>query len=443
MLPHETVEPTDASDLEVSVRLQVTEEIRQSLPEEAILTTSAEDEERIRSLIRSRIAEHSRRELLTGRSPLGEVEEEALARRVFDHLLRLGPFQEYLDASGIEEVMCNGSSAAFVVEDGRKRPIDPGLSSDDELRSLVVRTVARLGRRLDDASPAVDCRLPDGSRLHAVIPPLTPFTCLTIRRFRLRAETLEDLVALGSLTREAAAFLERAVREGSNLLVSGGTAAGKTTTLNALGACIPPDERIVTIEETQELQLHRQLPDCIPLETRFANLEGVGAVTIRDLVRHALRMRPTRIIVGEVRGPEALDMLSAMNSGHEGSMGTIHANGPRQALSKLRTYVMMAEEALPAHVVTEMMAETLDLVVHLRLDRSTGRRLVSSVFEVSGIEEGVVLGNELFRYQQGALASTGVPSRRIEDRHLTAGLRGPGADGGRQIRGVPSRRGAR
>ncbi len=404
----------ETRDLEADVRRKVLEEIRCSLPEEAILAPTAEDEARILGLIRARVDEHSRTELLSGRTPLADDEREAVTKRVFDHLLRLGPFQEFLDSDSVEEVMCNGPGVAFVVKDGRKVAVDPGLHSDEELKTLVARTVARLGRRLDEASPAVDCRLPDGSRLHAVIPPLAPFTCLTIRRFQLRAERLSDLVDLGTITSEAARFLERAVRSGANLLVSGGTAAGKTTTLNALGACIPEEERVVTIEETGELLLHRLLPDCIPLETRFANVEGLGAVSIRSLVRHALRMRPTRIIVGEVRGAEALDMLSAMNSGHEGSMGTIHANGPRQALSKLRTYVMMAEEALPAAVVTEMIADTLDLVVHLKLDRSSGRRVVSSIFEVTGIEQGVVLGNELFRLEAGRLANTGVPSRRID-----------------------------
>jgi len=419
--------PVGAAELEARLREEALEEIRRRLPESAVLAPSPEDEARIYSLIRARVGEHSRGELLSGRRPLGEEEAEALAGRIFDHLLRLGPLQRFLEAPGVEEVMCNGPEAVFVVEEGRKRRAEVRFSCDEELRSLVARTVARLGRRLDDASPAVDCRLPDGSRLHAVIPPLSPYTCLTIRRFRLRAERLEDLVALRTLTPEAASFLAGAVGAGANILVSGGTAAGKTTTLNALASAIPEGERVVTIEETAELQLARHLPDCIPLEARFANLEGLGRVSVRDLVRHALRMRPTRIVVGEVRGPEALDMLSAMNSGHEGSMGTIHANAPRQALSKLRTYVMMAEEALPAAVVGEMIAETLNLVVHLRLDRGTGRRVVSSIFEVTGIEEGTVLGNELFRLEDGALRPTGIPARCLgEVAHPGLRARAPG-----------------
>jgi len=261
----------------------------------------------------------------------------------------------------------------------------------------------------------VDARLPDGSRLNAVIPPLTSrWTHVTIRKFLLRARTLEDLVSLETLTKEAAAFLEAGVQGGLNVLISGGTGSGKTTCLNALGASIAgPHERVVTIEETAELQLESVLPDCVGLQARLPNVEGVGSVSIRSLAKNALRMRPTRIIVGEVRGAEALDMLSAMNSGHEGSMCTIHANGPRQALSKLRTYAMMAEEALPARALTEMISEAIDLVVHLRLDPQSGRRLVVSIYEVTGMEQEAVAGSELFGVGDagGALVWTGIRPR--------------------------------
>jgi len=269
----------------------------------------------------------------------------------------------------------------------------------------------------------VDARLPDGSRLNAVIPPLTSrWTHVTIRKFLLRARTLDDLVALGTLTPEAASFLEAAVQSGLNMLISGGTGSGKTTCLNALGASIAgAHERVVTIEETAELHLESMLPDCVGLQARLPNVEGVGSVSIRSLVKNALRMRPTRIIVGEVRGAEALDMLSAMNSGHEGSMCTIHANGPRQALSKLRTYAMMAEEALPARSVTEMIAEAIDLVVHLRLEAQSGRRLVASIYEVTGLEEEAVTGSELFALTEGRLRWTGIRPR-FADRLKGAGF---------------------
>jgi pilus assembly protein CpaF len=263
----------------------------------------------------------------------------------------------------------------------------------------------------------VDARLPDGSRLNAVIPPLTSrWTHVTIRKFLLRARTLDDLVALGTLPAEVAAFLEAAVQGGLNMLISGGTGSGKTTCLNALGSSIAgADERVVTIEETAELQLESMLPDCVALQGRPANVEGAGGVVIRSLVKNALRMRPTRIIVGEVRGAEALDMLSAMNSGHDGSMCTIHANGPRQALSKLRTYAMMAEEALPARALTEMIAEAIDLVVHLKMEPQSGRRLIDSIYEVTGMEEDAVAGSELFVLSEGgALQWTGIRPRCAE-----------------------------
>jgi pilus assembly protein CpaF len=237
------------------------------------------------------------------------------------------------------------------------------------------------------------------------------------------AEGLHDLVALGTVTEELAAFCRRAVAGGLNVLVSGGTASGKTTTLNALGSAIPPFERVVTIEETAELRLEELLPDCVALEARAANVEGLGHIGIRELVRHALRMRPTRIVVGEVRGPEALDMLSAMNTGHEGSMGTIHANSARQALSKLRTYVLMAEEQLTPEVATEMIAETVDLVIHLRLDHHAGTRQVVQVAEVAGLEAGRVLTNDLFGWEAGDLVQTNARPRfadRLDEPTLAA-----------------------
>jgi pilus assembly protein CpaF len=213
---------------------------------------------------------------------------------------------------------------------------------------------------------------------------------------------------------ELAGFLRGAVEGGLNVLVSGGTASGKTTTLNALGGAIPPLERVVTIEETVELRLEELLPDCVALESRAANVEGLGRIGIRELVRHALRMRPTRIVVGEVRGPEALDMLSAMNTGHEGSMGTIHANSARQAISKLRTYTLMAEEQLTPEVVDEMIAETIDLVVHLHLDQRSGDRRVAQVAEVAGLEGSRVLTNDLFCLEDGTLVRTSVRPRFVD-----------------------------
>ncbi|HET6770650.1 MAG TPA: ATPase, T2SS/T4P/T4SS family [Actinomycetota bacterium] len=375
------------------------------LPEEEV-------EARAWALLVELVEEENRHRALAGREPLSAEERTESAQVLFDHLFRLGPLQPFLEDDTVEEVTVNAPDRGFVVRaGGAKERFDTGFASDDEVRSLLARIVSRAGRRIDDASPAVDVRLPGGARLHAIMPPLSRHPCLTIRRHRMVAGHLDDLVALGTVTRELADFLSQAVRGGLNILVSGGTASGKTTTLNVLGATIPPAERVVTIEETAELRLEEILPDCVALEARLANIEGVGQIGIRELVRHALRMRPTRIVVGEVRGPEAVDMLSAMNTGHDGSMGTIHANSARQALSKLRTYVLMAEEQLTAEVANEMIAETLDLVVHLHLDQRSGDRRVVQAAEVAGLEAGRVLTNDLFRLEPGGLIRTGIRPR--------------------------------
>jgi pilus assembly protein CpaF len=361
------------------------------------------------------VEEENRSRVLSEAPPLAQEERREVAQALFDHLFRLGPLQPLLEDETVEEVAVNAPHRGFVLRaGGGKEEFDPGFASDDEVRSLLARIVARAGRRIDDSSPAVDVRLPDGARLHAIMPPLARRPCLTIRRHRMVANALADLTTLGTVTGELADFLRRAVEGGLNVLVSGGTASGKTTTLNALGSAIPASERVVTIEETAELRLEEMFPDCVALEARFANVEGVGRIGIRELVRHALRMRPTRIVVGEVRGPEALDMLSAMNTGHEGSMGTIHANSARQALSKLRTYALMAEERLTGELANEMIAETLDLVVHLHLDQRAGTRRVVQVSEVAGMEGGRVLTNDLFRLEGGLLVSTDVRPRLAE-----------------------------
>jgi pilus assembly protein CpaF len=372
-------------------------------------------EARAWALLVELVEEENRHRALTGREPLSTDERTESAQVLFDHLFRFGPLQPFLDDDTVEEVTVNAPDQGFVVRaGGAKERFDTGLASDEEVRSLLTRIVSRAGRRIDDASPAVDVRLQNGARLHAIMPPLSRRPCLTIRRHRMVAGHLDDLVALGTVTRELAEFLSQSVHGGLNVLVSGGTASGKTTTLNVLGATIPPAERVVTIEETAELRLEEMLPDCVALEARVANIEGVGRIGIRELVRHALRMRPTRIVVGEVRGPEAVDMLSAMNTGHEGSMGTIHANSARQALAKLRTYVLMGEEQLTADVANEMIAETLDLVVHLHLDQRSGDRRVVQVAEVAGLEAGRVLTNELFRLEPRGLIRTGIRPRFID-----------------------------
>jgi pilus assembly protein CpaF len=255
----------------------------------------------------------------------------------------------------------------------------------------------------------VDVRLRDGSRLNAVITPAsTRWTSVTIRKFAMRVHSLAQLVELGALPAAAADFLDAAVQAGVNILVSGQTGSGKTTLLNALGASIAAlEERVVTVEEVPELQLDRQLPDCVALQVRGKNVEGVGEITVRDLVRNALRMRPTRIIVGEVRGAEALDMLLAMNTGHEGSLTTIHGNSPRDALDRLATLAMMAGERLGSEELARMVSRTIELVVQLQVTARTGQRRVASIFEVTGVEGGVIAGHELWGLDHGRLAWRG------------------------------------
>ncbi|MGH2658966.1 MAG: CpaF family protein [Actinomycetota bacterium] len=400
---------TPVAEVVTTLRVRAQEEIGRSLAEEL---AEEDAEARAWALLVELVEDENRRRSLAKDVPLSPEERTEAAQELFNHLFRLGPLQPLLDDDSVEEVVVNAPARGFVVRaGGEKEEFAPGFASDEEVRSLLARIISRAGRRIDDASPAVDVRLPDGARLHALLPPLARRPCLTIRRHRMVAGSLDDLVGLGTATPELVAFLRRAVAGGLNVLVSGGTASGKTTTLNALGSAIPPTERVVTIEETAELRLEGLLPDCVALEARAANVEGLGHIGIRELVRHALRMRPTRIVVGEVRGPEALDMLSAMNTGHEGSMGTIHANSARQALSKLRTYVLMAEEQLTPDVANEMIAETVDLVIHIRLDHRTGTRRVVQVAEVAGLEAGRVLTNDLFRWGPEGLVPTGVRPR--------------------------------
>ena len=413
----------EAPGRERAILDSVREELGSLLDADQLLAPGPDAYRQAERLVAERIASENRRAASLGRPPLSDPER--LTRRILDELLGLGPLQPLLDDPSVEEIIVNGPERVFSISGGRKALSEVVFESDEQLLALLRRAIGPLGRRLDETSPMVDARLPDGSRLNAVIAPLASGgTHATIRKFVLRARTLPDLVQLEVLTGEAASFLEASVRSGLNMLIAGGTGSGKTTCLNALGACVSGlSERLVTIEETQELQLQPVLPDCVALQSRPANLEGAGGIPIRALVKNALRMRPTRIVVGEVRGAEALDMLTAMNSGHQGSMCTIHANGPREALTKLRTYALMAEEALPAQAVTEMIAEAVELVVHLRMEPS-GRRLVSSIYEVTGLEGDQVSGTELFALADGRLRWSGIRPRRSQ-RLAASGYAGP------------------
>jgi pilus assembly protein CpaF len=318
--------------------------------------------------------------------------------------------------------MVNAPDTVFYEKEGRLYLSSVRFRDDTHIMRIVERIVAPLGRRVDESSPMVDARLPDGSRVNIIIPPVAPKSpTVTIRKFRTDKMTINDLVATGALTNELAEFFRACVQAQLNVLISGGTGSGKTTMLNALSSFIPDTERIVTIEDPTELQL--QQGHVVTLEARPASLEGKGEVTQRDLVRNSLRMRPDRIIVGEVRGPEAFDMLQAMNTGHEGSLGTVHANTPRDALARIENMVMMAGFELPVKAIREQMASALHLVIQIARFPD-GTRKVVSVAEVSGMEGQVVTMQDLFRFVQtgvdtdgrilGDLRTTGIRPRFVE-----------------------------
>jgi pilus assembly protein CpaF len=311
-------------------------------------------------------------------APLDSDQHEVLVERVLSSAVGLGPLEPLMHDAAVDEVMVNGTGAVWVEREGRVERTGITFSSDEELLNVIERILSPLGRRVDEASPLVDARLPDGSRVNCVIPPLSlDGPLLTIRRFRRQGFSLDDLISNATLTPELAAFLGRSVRARANLVVSGGTGSGKTTLLNVLSSLAGESERIITIEDAAELRL--QQDHVLRLESRPASLEGEGEITIRRLVRNALRMRPDRIIVGEVRGAEALDMLQALNSGHDGSMTTVHSNSAADALRRVETLALMAEVALPHAAVRQQLASALDLVVHLERDRDGARRVMEVV----------------------------------------------------------------
>ena len=313
-------------------------------------------------------------------APLDRDQHEALVERVLSSAVGLGPLEQVMRDPAVDEVMVNGPRAVWVERGGRVERTGVEFGSMEELLNVIERILGPLGRRVDEASPLVDARLPDGSRVNCVIPPLSlDGPLLTIRRFRRQGFSLGDLVANSTLTSELAGFLARVVRARANVVVSGGTGSGKTTLLNVLSSLVADGERIITIEDAAELRL--QQDHVLRLESRPASLEGEGEITIRRLVRNALRMRPDRIIVGEVRGAEALDMLQALNSGHDGSMTTVHSNSAADALRRIETLALMADVALPHAAVRQQLASALDLVLHLERDRH-GARSVVEVVEV-------------------------------------------------------------
>jgi pilus assembly protein CpaF len=356
-------------------------------------------------------------------TPLTTADRARVAREVADEILGHGPLEPYLRDPEVTEIMVNGHDQIYVERGGRLFPLEVAFADEGHLRRTIDKIVSRVGRRVDEASPMVDARLPDGSRVNAVVPPVAlDGSLLTIRKFAADPFSVEDLINFGTLTPPVAELLEACVRGRLNILIGGGSGAGKTTTLNVLSSFIPGDERIVTIEDAAELQLRQE--HVVRMESRPANLEGRGQIAIRDLVRNALRMRPDRIVVGEVRDAAALDMLQAMNTGHDGSITTVHANAPRDSLSRLETMVLMAATDLPQRAVREQMASAIHLIVHQARLRD-GTRRITHITEVEGMEGDVITLQDIFLFDfhagvdargryLGMLRSTGLRPRFVQ-----------------------------
>jgi pilus assembly protein CpaF len=341
-----------------------------------------------------RVREHVEEAIALDKTPLTRQERARIAREIADDILGYGPLEPFLRDETVTEIMVNGPRRIYIERRGKIQKTNAQFVDDQHLLRIIDKIISRIGRRVDEASPMVDARLPDGSRVNAIIPPLSVTgPTLTIRKFRKDPFQMEDLLRFGTLTPKCGQFLEACVKGKLNILISGGTGSGKTTTLNVVSSAIPDDERIVTVEDAAELQMRQA--HVITLESRPANIEGKGEVRIRDLVRNTLRMRPDRIVVGEVRGPESVDMLQAMNTGHDGSLTTIHANSPRDALSRLETLVLTAGVELPLKAIREQIASAIDMVVQIsRL--VDGTRRVTHVTEVLRMESDVVTMQDIF-----------------------------------------------
>ncbi len=328
----------------------------------------------------------------------GDIEREQLLTDVLNEALGLGPLEAFLADDDISEIMVNHANQIYVEKKGKIRLSEKVFSSNQAVMGVIERIVAPIGRRIDESSPLVDARLKDGSRVNAIIPPLSlKGPCITIRKFKREKLQIEDLIKYKTVAPQMAEFLEMCVKARKNMVVSGGTGSGKTTTLNILSAFIPEDERIVTVEDAAELQIHQ--PHWVQLESRPPNLEGKGQITIRDLVKNCLRMRPDRIIVGECRSGETLDMLQAMNTGHDGSLTTLHANSPRDALSRMETMVLMAGMDLPVKAIREQVASAVNIIVQ-QTRFSDGTRKISYITEVSGMEVDIVTLQDIFYFKQ-------------------------------------------
>ena len=374
---------------------QLRSKIHTRLLEEIDLESMERLEDRVK---RERVSQVVRGMLEREKTPLTMAEREQLVREVLDELFGLGPLEPFLDDPTISDILVNGAHDVYIERAGLLEKTDVQFSDDEHLMRIIERIVSRVGRRVDESSPMVDARLQDGSRVNAIIPPLAlDGPILSIRRFGRSPLTADDVLRNGTLTAAMLTLLKASVQGKLNVLISGGTGAGKTTLLNVLSAFIPYQERVITIEDAAELQLKQE--HVVRLETRPPNIEGKGAIRQRQLVINALRMRPDRIIVGEVRGEEAIDMLQAMNTGHEGSMTTIHANTPRDALSRLETMISMANLNLPDKAAREQIASAINLIIQIsRL--SDGSRRVTSISEITGMEGPTVTLQDLFLFHR-------------------------------------------
>lgn len=403
------VQPSEtARSISRELKLRVQQKVIAELDPKSDLSNEAQVRQSIQTLFDQVLEQEG--------TVLTRIERQRLFEEVCAEIRGFGPIEPLLQDPTVSEVMVNGPRSVYVEQQGKLRKTDVAFDDDEHVMRIIDRIVAPLGRHIDESSPMVDARLPDGSRVNAIIPPLSLVgPTITVRKFSKTPFTVDDLIRFGTMTPEIAEFLKACVRARLNIIVSGGTGSGKTTLLNVLSSFIPNDERIVTIEDAAELQLRQD--HVVRLESRPANIEGKGAVKIRDLVTNALRMRPDRIVVGECRGAEALDMLQAMNTGHDGSLTTGHANSPRDILSRLETMVLMAGMDLPLRAIREQVAAAMDVIVQQARLRD-GTRRITNITEVQGMEGDVIVLQDIFVFEQ-----LGEESGKILGRIKPTGIR--------------------